>query len=436
VAKGGTIFKSLKINGWRQFQSIDIDFHPRLTVITGTNGAGKSTILNILSMHVGISRQYYALPHRRGNILSYLPGIFNIPKKLFKWIVPDRTPFQQYLGEISYSNDITSKIVIPTSPGLAYDVTLENQQNIVGFHMPSHRLLPHYQPVANLSFSGIEPNVSFQMLIGETYSGFRGQNTGNSLLYQLKQILASWAAIGEGNSSLRPRSNQLAAYNGFIDVLRRVIPKEIGFQGIEIEPPDILVKTDTGTFIIDSCSGGLLTMIEIAALIYTCSLRDDVTGKRFVVTFDEPENHLHPSLQRSLLPTLVNTFPDVQFIVATHSPFVVSSLKDSSVYVLRYMDSEKSLSGQDLIPIANRRIESLKLESFDRSGNASEILREVLGVTVTFPQWVEADLETIVKKYQNSALTEEVIKAIKSDIDKAGLEEMFSEALTLIGERK
>ncbi|MBN9275269.1 MAG: hypothetical protein J0J15_34525, partial [Mesorhizobium sp.] len=103
---------------------------------------------------------------------------------------------------------------------------------------------------------------------------------------------------------------------------------------------------------------------------------------------------------------------------------------------LRYMDSEKSLSGQDLIPIANRRIESLKLESFDRSGNASEILREVLGVTVTFPQWVEADLETIVKKYQNSALTEEVIKAIKSDIDKAGLEEMFSEALTLIGERK
>jgi len=177
-------------------------------------------------------------------------------------------------------------------------------------------------------------------------------------------------------------------------------------------------------------------MIEIAALIYTCSLRDDVTGKRFVVTFDEPENHLHPSLQRSLLPTLVNTFPDVQFIVATHSPFVVSSLKDSSVYVLRYMDSEKSLSGQDLIPIANRRIESLKLESFDRSGNASEILREVLGVTVTFPQWVEADLETIVKKYQNSALTEEVIKAIKSDIDKAGLEEMFSEALTLIGERK
>jgi predicted ATPase len=34
-------FKRLKIDGWRQFQSIDIELHPRLTIITGANGAGK-----------------------------------------------------------------------------------------------------------------------------------------------------------------------------------------------------------------------------------------------------------------------------------------------------------------------------------------------------------------------------------------------------------
>lgn len=436
MANDGTIFKSLKINGWRQFQSIDIGFHPRLTIITGTNGSGKSTILNILSRHVGISRQFHALPQRNGSILSYLPGIFNIPRALFKWIMPETNPSVQYLGEISYSNGITSKIVIPKNTGLSYDTGIENQQSIVGFHMPSHRLLPHYQQVASLPFSGIEPNASFNMLIGETYSIFRGQSTGNSLLYQLKQILASWAAIGEGNTSLRPRSNQLAAFNGFIDVLKRVIPPEIGFQGIEIEPPDILIKTETGTFIIDSCSGGLLTMIEIAALIYTCSLRDEVAKNRFVVTFDEPENHLHPSLQRSLLPTLVAAFPDVQFIVATHSPFVVSSLKESAVYVLRYTDSEKSLSAKDMLPAANRRIESLKLESFDRSGNASDILREVLGVAVTLPQWVEAELDSIVNKYQKSPLNEGTIAALRSDIKAAGLEDMFSEALTRVGDKK
>src|ERR1700684_3254096 len=47
------------------------------------------------------------------------------------------------------------------------------------------------------------------------------------------------------------------------------------------------------------------------------------------------ENHLHPSLQRSLFVKLVEAFPLTQFIIATHSPFIVSGLKDSNVYVLR-----------------------------------------------------------------------------------------------------
>jgi predicted ATPase len=45
------IFKKLIISDWKQFEQIDIDFHPQLTVMTGANGSGKTTIITMLSRH-------------------------------------------------------------------------------------------------------------------------------------------------------------------------------------------------------------------------------------------------------------------------------------------------------------------------------------------------------------------------------------------------
>ncbi|MGQ7871561.1 AAA family ATPase [Bacillus sp. 1A] len=47
------IIKNLKIKNWNQFDNVDIDFHPKLTVLTGANGAGKSTILRMFSTQLG-----------------------------------------------------------------------------------------------------------------------------------------------------------------------------------------------------------------------------------------------------------------------------------------------------------------------------------------------------------------------------------------------
>jgi len=42
-------FQKLTISGWQQFQDIEVDFHDRLTILTGANGSGKTTILNLLA---------------------------------------------------------------------------------------------------------------------------------------------------------------------------------------------------------------------------------------------------------------------------------------------------------------------------------------------------------------------------------------------------
>lgn len=54
-----------------------------------------------------------------------------------------------------------------------------------------------------------------------------------------------------------------------------------------------------------------------------------------VVLVDELDLHLHPKWQRDLVPTLSKIFPNVQFIVTTHSPHVLQSMEDVNLYVLR-----------------------------------------------------------------------------------------------------
>ena len=49
---------------------------------------------------------------------------------------------------------------------------------------------------------------------------------------------------------------------------------------------------------------------------------------------DEIETHLHLEMQRNILGLLTTLFPNIQFIVTTHSPFILNSLKDVVIYDL------------------------------------------------------------------------------------------------------
>ena len=62
-----------------------------------------------------------------------------------------------------------------------------------------------------------------------------------------------------------------------------------------------------------------------------------------IVLIDEIETHLHIDLQKKVLPFLISFFPKIQFIVTTHSPFVLTSVADAVVY-----DLEKNIELEDM----------------------------------------------------------------------------------------
>lgn len=429
-----TTFQGLKLYGWRQFAFVDIEFHRSMTVLTGANGAGKSSLLNILSRQLGSGRPFLSVPkHNSDGTLQYHTGVFELAGRLSTWFGGLwKRPTVQSVGEVSYADGKTGDLRISLQNPNEYELQASYTAPVMGFHISSHRNLSRYLPLGQMPFEGYDPDQAFDIYFQENHRRHL-TGEGGGLLPNIKAIIAAWAVVGQGNTHLKSNTRQKEAFEGFVKVLSNILPESLGFKEISIRPPGIVLVTRTGEFPIDAASGGISALFEFAALIYTCSLRRQLQGEPFVVTIDEPENHLHPTLQRTLLPSLVRSFPKTQFIVATHSPFMVSSVKESNVYALKYdsVQAEKSESGEDI-----RRVTSEKLDYVNRAGPASEILHDVLGVPSTLPAWVEDEISTILRKYRDVEISERLLKDIQADMKQAGMSDFYSTAIANLAKRQ
>lgn len=48
--------KKLKIRGFKKFKSLDVEFNPKVNILVGENGAGKTTILEAIK--IALNQQY------------------------------------------------------------------------------------------------------------------------------------------------------------------------------------------------------------------------------------------------------------------------------------------------------------------------------------------------------------------------------------------
>lgn len=412
------MIKSIEIESWRQFDKVKIDFHKRLTILTGANGAGKTTILDIINQHFGWQTKLVATAKRdkKTGGLKYFNGLW---KKLFESSTNvTQTNAQNKIGTLIYLNGATANLSIPNNTGISYNVQVQPRQPLNGFNIPSHRPIYKYQSVPTIATRVITKRQAFNSYRNSQIQRYSNQRRDKTETYFIKETLISLAALGYGNQIVNANEGAIAIYEGFIDILKTVLPPKLGFKSLSIRIPEVILETDSGEFSIDAVSGGIASIIDLAWQIYMF----DETDKPFIVSFDEPENHLHPEMQKTLLPNFLKAFPNVQFIVASHNPFIISSVNDSNVYALIYNDKNK--------------VTSELLENVEKSGTANEILRQVLGIETTTPDWVDDRISELLKKYSNSGITPENIQSFKDDLSEIGLNNYINQSVVELISRK
>lgn len=114
---------------------------------------------------------------------------------------------------------------------------------------------------------------------------------------------------------------------------------EFSIRGQGRDPYNFNEASDGFSAILDVVVGLMLRMVKKNG-------RSPDFNMPGIALVDEIENHLHLSLQKRVLPILIDLFPNVQFIVSTHSPFVLSSLSEAVVYDLEnHARAANGLSG-------------------------------------------------------------------------------------------
>lgn len=102
-----------------------------------------------------------------------------------------------------------------------------------------------------------------------------------------------------------------------------------------------------GRLPVDNLSDGIRTMIGLVADIAHRAVRlNPHLGENAppvtpgIVLIDEVDMHLHPEWQQHVIQSLQTAFPKIQFIVTTHSPQVLSTVKAESIRVIHCNNNE------------------------------------------------------------------------------------------------
>ena len=134
----------------------------------------------------------------------------------------------------------------------------------------------------------------------------------------------------------------------------------IGF-GFDFEESRVMVRFEDGTSIpFDHLSDGQRTILglfcDIArrSAILNSHLGEIVCHEtKGVVLIDELDLHLHPKWQRVIIEALRTTFPNIQFICTTHSPFLIQSLRSANEII--------KMDGEPLLEFKNKGIEEISV---------------------------------------------------------------------------
>ena len=316
--------KKVRINKLRHLENIEIvlsDDKRRHLLLTGKNGSGKTSLLEALSECLRASvMDKRTNPRQIFDNKKYLRDVANNGVKIdfnsnkdLEQIFSIGDFILAYFPANRKANISLAKGVEDVQFENNYDIAKDPAQNLVKYmvHLKTQQ-----------SYARTENDPKVEKDIQKWFNRFE---KALKILLEDKTIKLEY---------------DYKKYNFLIHQAGRL---PFGFNGL----------SDGYSSVIQIMSGIMLRMEQ------NWLLKGTLNNYNFegIVLIDELETHLHIELQRKILPFLTTFFPRIQFIISTHSPYILTSISNTTIF-----DLEKKVTFNDM---SNYSIDNVAEAYFD-----------------------------------------------------------------------
>ena len=196
----------------------------------------------------------------------------------------------------------------------------------------------------------MRPNGVENITLENTYG--IDKSAGNILLKYMVHLKTQQAyARNEGDQTTADKIQQW--FDRFDSALQILLDEESIHIEYDYKKYDFKIRQNgREPFSFNELSDGYSSVIYIVSdLILRMDknwlLEDEISEYDYqgIVLIDELETHLHIELQKKIFPFLTKFFPRIQFIVTTHSPYILNSISNAKAYDLERQVELDNLSG-------------------------------------------------------------------------------------------
>lgn len=394
------ILKSIDIKNFRGFKDNHYDLDPRMNVIVGNNTAGKTTILHAVQIALGAYLQSLTIlpsskPYRRNFVKTDRPLIYNVSKNDF-FPPEDDTEISVNsairIEGVRSGNSFSENRNVHWRREQKGNSTTHNKANVGELIDVVNEWMEYRKSEDS------DTNVLLPLVLA-----FGADRIDNNykLVEKTKQreskITKAYKFALQESVDFKSALNWILRYHTNAKILKEEKGTDKAFFGaletaarlkdIEVHDKELwaTVKVTGGPetrLTYEMMSSGFKAMVNIVSeMAYRCILLNGWLGENAVketpgvVMIDEVDLYLHPHWQRHVLADLQEAFPKIQFIVTTHSPFVVQSIQSENLITLDGTSSIIEPSNRGIEEIAEKEMgltNNLRSEKYKRKEELAE----------------------------------------------------------------